>query len=247
MKYKVKKHLPITEIFGHEVACILSEKIKTVHKSFDAKSFYSYIIHHVKNKRYQERVEIVADAINKHLPKEYSEAISILRKIFGPPNPHETGMFKNYYWLLPIAKYVEKYGINHFNISIQTIAEVTKRCTGEYAIRAFAKKYPNKTLNVCTRWALHQDFHLRRLASEGLRPKLPWAKKLYLWNDNPDPIFKILELLKEDEVRFVKKSVANHLRDWTKINPHYTNKILSRWSKSRNPNTIWIVQYAQRK
>ena len=99
---------------------------------------------------------------------------------------------------------------------------------------------------MCTKWAKSKNFHLRRLASEGLRPKLPWAPKLDVWNDNPKPIFEILEILKEDEVKFVKKSVANHVRDWVKVNPKDATKVINRWSKSKNEHTQWILKHAQR-
>jgi 3-methyladenine DNA glycosylase AlkC len=167
-------------------------------------------------------------------------------RILGPENENETGMFTHFYWLMPVGKFIEKYGLDHFTLSIAAIEEVTKRNTGEYAIRPYARKYPDKTLQVCMRWAKSKNFHLRRLASEGLRPKLPWAPKLDIWNTTPEPVFDILNLLKEDEVRFVKKSVANHVRDWMKVNPPATKKLLTRWSQSKNEHTRWIVKYASR-
>lgn len=88
---------------------------------------------------------------------------------------------------------------------------------------------------------------MRRLASEGSRPKLPWATKLDTFIERPEPIFKILELLKEDEVRFVKKSVANHMRDYLKVNRDAALDVLQRWGTSSNPHTLWIVKHARRR
>jgi 3-methyladenine DNA glycosylase AlkC len=79
-----------------------------------------------------------------------------------------------------------------------------------------------------------------------LRPKLAWATKLDTWNLNPKPVFEILEILKEDDVKFVKKSVANHLRDWIKVNPTEAKKIIDQWSTSKNEHTKWILKHAQR-
>lgn len=95
-------------------------------------------------------------------------------------------------------------------------------------------------------WAVPDNFHLRRLASEGLRPKLPWATKLDTFNDNPEPVFELLERLKEDEVMFVKKSVANHLTDWIKVNPNAVMPLIERWKTSSNKHTQWIVKRATR-
>lgn len=238
--------ISITNAFGEELAILLSEKILSVYKDFSRTEFCRSIKKEVVNKSYTERVEIIADNLKKYLPKKYTEALAILMQIVGPENTEETGMFKKFYWLMPVGKFIEKYGLDNLSVSIKAIEEVTKRSTGEYAIRPYARKYPGKTLMICKKWAQSKNFHLRRLASEGLRPKLPWAPKLDTWNTDPKPVFEILEILKEDEVRFVKKSVANHLRDWVKVNPKEAQKVIARWSKSKNEHTKWILKHAQR-
>lgn len=238
--------ISITLVFGEKLSVLLADKIESVYGEFDSKSFVRDTKKEVAGKSYTKRVEIIADLLQRHLPKEYPKALEILIKILGPENQEETGMFTHFYWLLPVAKFVEKYGLEDFRISIRAIEEITKRNTGEYAIRPFARKYPAKTLKVCTRWAKSKNFHLRRLASEGLRPKLPWATKLDVWNNDPEPIFAILNLLKRDEVKFVKKSVANHVRDWMKVNPQEARKLIAQWSKSENEHTMWILKHAQR-
>lgn len=236
----------ITEAFGEQLAVLLAKKIATVYKEFDAKGFVKDAKKQVVAKRYTQRVDVLADLLKQYLPEKYPEALGILLQILGPENPEETGMFTNFYWLMPVGKFVEKYGLDDFDLSIKAIEEITKRNTGEYAIRPYARAYPDKTLAVCAKWAKSKHFHLRRLSSEGLRPKLPWAPKLDVWNDNPKPIFAILELLKEDEVKFVKKSVANHVRDWVKVRPKETKKLISDWSKSKNEHTKWILKHAMR-
>lgn len=239
-------HISITEAFGENLANLLADKIVTVYKEFPKKDFCKNIKKEVADKSYTERVEIIALNLKKYLPEKYTEALAILMHILGPENKEETGMFKNFYWLMPVGKFIEKYGLENFSVSVKGIEELTKRNTGEYAIRPYARKYPQKTLVICKKWAVSKNFHLRRLASEGLRPKLPWATKLDIWNTNPKPVFEILEILKEDEVKFVKKSVANHLRDWLKVNPSKAKKVVSRWSKSKNDHTKWILKHAQR-
>ena len=238
--------ISITEAFGENLAVLLANKISAVYQKFDAKRFISDVKKDVIGKRYTERVEIIADHLKNNLPLKYIDALAILLQIFGPENEEEIGMFTNFYWLMPVGKFIEKYGLDNFTESIKAIEELTKRNTGEYAIRPYARKYPAKTLSVCKKWAKSKNFHLRRLASEGLRPKLPWASKLDVWNDNPKPIFEILELLKQDEIKFVKKSVANHLRDWVKVNSKEAQKIINAWSKSKNEHTRWILKHAQR-
>jgi len=214
--------ISITDAFGAPLAKLLADKIALAHPNFPKKEFCKSIEKEVVGKSYTERVGIIANNLKKYLPEKYGDALDILMHILGPENPEETGMFTNFYWLMPVGKFVALYGVQDpkdFTRSIKAIEELTKRNTGEYAIRPYARAYPEKTLAVCTKWAQSKNFHLRRLASEGLRPKLPWATKLDVWNTNPKPVFGILEILKEDEIKFVKKSVANHLRDWVKVNP----------------------------
>jgi 3-methyladenine DNA glycosylase AlkC len=238
--------ISITESYGEDLAVILADKIVNVYPEFDSKGYAADIKKAVIGKRYTERIEIHAQLFHKYLPQSYKEALGILLQILGEENPSQTGMFTHYYWLMPVGKFVELYGLNDFDISMKALEEITKRNTGEYAIRPFARKYPEKILSVCMKWAKSDNFHLRRLASEGLRPKLPWATKLDIWNDNPSPVFDIIEILKEDSVKFVQKSVANHLRDWIKVNPQEAQKIIDTWSKSSNNNTKWILKHAQR-
>lgn len=237
----------ITELFGANLAALLADKIVPEYKKFDKKGFIIAIDGRVKDKTYTQRIEIIAEELRHYLPQNYSKALAILMQILGPENPNETGMFREFYWLMPVGKFIEKYGLDDFDISMQAIAEVTKRNTGEYAVRPYIRAAPEKALGYLTKWAKSDNFHLRRLASEGLRPKLPWAPKLDTFIDNPASVFAILEILKEDPVKFVQKSVANHLTDYLKVNPAPTEKLLDEWRKSDNKATQWIVKHATRK
>lgn len=237
----------ISEYFGRNLAELLSAKIIKVYPAFKAAIFCKRVEKQVAGKTYTQRIQILTAELQLHLPVDYEEALPILLSILGEENPNETGMFKHYYWIMPIGKFISEYGLRHFKLSIRGIEEVTKRNTGEYAIRPFIVKYPDKTLQVMKKWAKSPNFHLRRLASEGLRPKLPWAPKLNIFIHNPDPVFHILEMLKEDEVMFVKKSVANHLTDWIKVNREKTLPIIKAWKKTNNNHTQWIIKRATRK
>ncbi|MFT4303657.1 MAG: DNA alkylation repair protein [Candidatus Woesearchaeota archaeon] len=237
----------ITKWFGENLAKILSEKIYKVYKKFNKKEYISKIKKNSKNLSYTQRIELHADSLKEFLPHSYSESVKILISILGDENPNETGMFTNYYWIMPIGKFVEKYGINDFNTSIKAIEEITKRNTGEYAIRPFIRKYPKKTIKILQKWSKSKNFHLRRLSSEGSRPKLPWSTKLDIFIDNPKPVFKILENLIKDDVMFVKKSVANNITDYLKVNKRDTILFIKKHQKSTNKNTQWILKYATRK
>lgn len=172
MAYKKLKYW-----FDRELAILLADKISDVYPDFPIKRFVQDIDQNVRNLELKDRVEVIADEIGKSLGDSYPINVELLLQILGPENPDETGMFTNYYWIMPIAKYVEKYGLNYFEISINAIAEITKRNTGEYTVRPYIETFPEQTLDVMLNWSLDENFHVRRLSSEGVRPKLPWAKK----------------------------------------------------------------------
>lgn len=236
----------IAKWFGDNLAELLAQKIQGVWSEFDSQCYIKTIKTMCKDLSYTKRIELHAQILHQLLPQKYPEAVKILTSILGSENPNETGMFTHFYWILPIGKFVELYGLDYFDGSIKAIEEITKRNTGEYAIRPFIRKYPEKTMRVMKKWAKSKSFHLRRLASEGCRPKLPWATKLETFNEDPKLVFEILELLKEDTVKFVKKSVANNLRDYLKVNPTEAKKLITKWSQSDNENTKWILKHAQR-
>lgn len=237
----------ITEYFGANLAQLLADKIIEQYPDFERQAFIKDIKIDCITKSYTQRIELLADKLKLYLPSDYPNSLGILSAVLGPENPKEDGMFKHFYWIMPIGKFVEKYGLDHLDLSLRAIAEITKRNTGEYAIRPYIRKYPAALLTKMEAWSHSENFHLRRLASEGLRPKLPWAPKLDNFIEEPQPIFKILENLKEDPIKFVQKSVANHLTDYLKVNYSAANKLLKKWDKSGHPSTQWIVKHATRK
>lgn len=236
----------VKDWFDIQLAIDLSSKIIKEYPEFNTTSFVEYIAKEYLDLEYSGRVELIAKALHKHLPKEYSKAIKILVGIMGSENLKETGMFKEYYWLLPISTFIILYGLDHYDESIKAIYELTKRNTGEYAIRPFLKKYPKKTYNLMKKWSKDSNYHIRRLASEGIRSRLPWSFKLDESINNPELVLDVINNLKEDNILFVKKSVANNLNDMLKDNYDYAINVINEWSKSDNVNTKWIVKHATR-
>lgn len=243
MAYKKVKYW-----FDKELAEMLSEKIAEVRKDFPVNKFIKTIEEETDDLELKDRIEVFADALHEDLGGDYAENVEVLMKILGSENEEETGMFTNFYWLMPVAFYTEKYGLEHFEKSMEAIKEITKRNTSEYAIRPYLDKYPAKTLKVLKKWSKDDNFHVRRLASEGVRPRLPWAKKSDAFVEDPTPILPVLENLKDDKVKYVQKSVANCINDIFKDNYHLAKDLINAWSKD-NPGTErrWIMKHALRK
>ncbi|MCL6265824.1 DNA alkylation repair protein [Flagellimonas myxillae] len=233
--------------FDADLAELLADKLLATGVTFDKNSF----VHAVGEKLYylelKDRVELMADALHTHLSDDYCTALSQLVGILGPKNEKETGMFKEFFWVMPIAKYVEKYGLDHFDSSMDAILEITQRNTGEYTIRPYLEEFPEKTLQVMLAWSKDKNKHVRRLSSEGVRPRLPWATKLDSFIGDPTPLFPILDSLKDDPSKYVQKSVANCINDVLKDNPEIGKAWLSSWTTGKiSKERKWIVKHALR-
>ena len=239
-----KKH---KEWFDRDLAQVLSQKISKVYPEFNSQGFITDIDKGVEKLELKARLSYFSDRFHDYLPDDYPQAAAILVSILGAENPNETGMLSEYYWTLPIATFVEEYGLEHYAESIDAIAEVTKRSTGEFAIRPYLQTEPSKTLKIMQQWSLSDNFHLRRLASEGARTRLPWATKLAFLIEDPQPVLPILENLKDDPIRFVQKSVGNHLNDILKDNYDLGMNTILDWLQDASPARKWIIKHALRK
>ncbi len=233
--------------FDEELAKMLADKIQPLHPEFNKRQFIQKVKKGVTPLELKDRVELMADLLQQYISKDFESSWKILEQILGEENEKETGMFTEGYWIMPIAKFVEKYGLEEFTISMKAIEEITKRNTGEYTIRPFIEKYPKRTMKKMLRWSKNKNKHVRRLASEGCRPKLPWASKLQIFIDDPSPILPILENLKDDDFKYVQKSVANNLNDILKNNYSVAIDILKKWT-NQNPTSSrkWIIKHALR-
>ena len=233
--------------FDKELAQMLADKIKVFHPDLDFKNFIKTVNEQVEALELKDRIEVIADALYIMFGEEYEVSIENLLRILGPENEAETGMFTNFYWIMPIAKVVEKYGLNHFDLSMKAIEEVTKRNTGEYTIRPYLEAKTKKTLAQMKKWAASENRHVRRLASEGIRPRLPWASKLDNFINNPKPLFPILNKLNDDPSKYVQKSVANCINDILKDNYTLGQELINNWNvKSPSKERKWIIKHALR-
>jgi len=141
--------------------------------------------------------------------------------------------------------YVGCYGLDEWGLSLPALAFLTKSISAEYAIRPFLARDPQRAMEYVNAWPEDENEHVRRLASEGCRPRLPWGMALPAFKKDPSPILPILEKLKNDESESVRKSVANNLNDISKDHPELVLDICERWH-GQTKNTDWIVKHACR-
>ncbi len=234
--------------FDKDLAKLLANNIIEVKPDFAKKQFIQAVDKKVPDLELKDRVEAIADELYKYLGEDYEKGLHLLMQTLGPENEEETGMFTNFYWIMPIAKYVEKYGLKNHDISMKAIEEITKRNTGEYTIRPFIEKAPKKTLKRMLKWSKAKNRHIRRLASEGVRPRLPWASKLDMFIENPELILPILNNLKDDSSKYVQKSVANCINDILKDNFEIAQSLLEEWKGTEDisKERKWIIKHSLR-
>ena len=198
-------------------------------------------------KEFSERMDVFVNGFEQYLPNAYEQNIVIFEKILGEELKQETGMFTEGWWLWPIGRYVEKHGVENLKVSLAFIKELTKRFTGEYAIRPLLANKPKETIKEIIKWSKDKNVHVRRLASEGVRISLPWSKKLYTALDDFENYKTILTNLKNDTSKFVQKSVGNNLNDLYKEFPEKANEIIKEWNEDKpTKETLWIINHGLR-
>lgn len=146
---------------------------------------------------------------------------------------------------ISLSEYVAFYGEEHFDLSMEALRFFTQFGSSEFAIRPFLARELSRTLAIMTTWADDENEHVRRLASEGSRPRLPWSFQIKPLIEDPTPVAPILDRLKNDPSLYVRKSVANHLNDITRDHPEWVLDRLGGWPID-NPHTAWIAKHALR-
>ncbi len=191
----------------------------------------------------KQRTRRVTECLHCFLPNDFSKAVVQVVKI---AKYYQTNKVEEYTFpLIFLPDYVELYGQNHFTESMRALEYITPLISAEFAIRSFIVRYPKKTLAQIKKWTKHENHHVRRLASEGCRPRLPWAMALPKFIEDPTPILPVLEALKKDNSEYVRKSVANNLNDISKDHPDIVLQIVKRW-KGLSKETDWILKHASR-
>lgn len=180
--------------------------------------------------------------LGRHLPTDYERALGIIDKVAeGYPEGFTD------FALMCFPDFVEVYGQDehHWNLSMAALEKYTAFSSSEFAVRPFIINHEERMMRQMAAWAAHGNEHVRRLASEGCRPQLPWGQALAGFKKDPSPVLDILERLKADPSLYVRKSVANNLNDISKTHPDLVVKIARDWY-GKNKHTDWIVKHGCR-
>lgn len=242
----MEQNFQVRDVFNPSVVNQLAANLAQAWHKFDSKEFRTTINPQSKSLTFSQRSNLIRDTLWEYLPKEYPRALEIILKALPPelPNCEVTG-FEGFI-IMPQNDFVAKYGLDHYDLSMQALYQITKLFTAEGAIRPFIQNYPERTLAILLVWAEDENCHVRRLVSEGTRPRLPWTMQLKQFIEDPRPVLGLLEKLKTDPELMVRRSVANNLNDIAKDHPDLVVETLRRWSKTKDEGTQWLIRHAAR-
>jgi 3-methyladenine DNA glycosylase AlkC len=220
--------------------------IAAVHPAFPVRAFLDDVLAGYDTLELMPRGRRIAEILHRHLPQDYLAASEILLTSLGPilTQTDRNGMAPFLY--LSHVFFVAQYGLDHFERSMGLQYELTQRFTAEFSIRPFLVRYPTQTLARLKDWTRDPSPHVRRLVSEGTRPRLPWAPRLRAFQENPRPVLALLELLKDDPDLYVRRSVANNLNDIGKDHPAMLADTMRRWTARATPEREWVIRHALR-
>ena len=230
-------NVPFKDWFGASRYHRIAEKLAGAEPRFDRELFLRIALEGLAERELMARLRQTSVAADAALPGSFSDKVAVLRKIAAPESNSFVGIW--------YADFVGQYGTNHTKKALAALRYFTRFGSAELAIREFILQDPEFTLAEMIRWSTDQNEHVRRLASEGSRPRLPWGKQLGSLVADPRPTREILDNLCEDESLYVRKSVANHLNDISKDHPDYVLEVVNSWDQ-RNPHVAWITKHALR-
>ncbi|AEF54525.1 DNA alkylation repair protein [Marinomonas posidonica] len=239
--------------FNPQVIESMAAHFQAAWSEFDQVSFVDFATNDLANLELKERSKQITEAMFCYLPNDFTLASDILfaslrpyktEDIYGltPDNDGIVG------WaIMPMADYVGWYGQGHPDLSMALLKEMTKRFSSEFGIRHFLlSENKSKTLATLKEWTTDDNYHVRRLVSEGIRPRLPWAMQLPDFIANPMPVIELLETLKDDPEEYVRRSVANNLNDIAKDHPDLAANIALKWMADADENRKKLIRHACR-
>jgi len=242
----MKEKFLLKNIFDTKMISYIGQNIQDVYPSFDRDLFVLETMKAFETLTLSQRAQCISDTLHLFLPKDYLHAVDILESSLGPVIKDEKLEGYDCFYVMPLGVYVKDYGLEYFDRSMAALKEMTKRFSSEWPVRSFIEHDEKKALSYLGVWAEDENCHVRRLASEGSRPRLPWGTRLQKYIVDPAPVLTLLQKLKNEPSRLVQRSIANNLNDIAKDNPSHVIEFLQRWKSEGVKDIDWITSHACR-
>lgn len=234
----------LKNIFTRDLLEGFAQILQKVWSPFPADHFIEQVFHdNWKALELKERMRHISHCLQHTLPEEYPVAVQILSNTTQAMIDHSGEKMVFEYGFLP--DFVQCFGLEYPDISIPAMELMTRWTSAEFAVRPYLKRYPDRMYAQMQAWAQHPSWCVRRLASEGFRPRLPWGMGIPILKKEPQLILPVLELLKKDPSESVRRSVANNLNDISKDHPELVLDVAEQW-QGDNDDTNWVVRHACR-
>lgn len=241
------------ELISLESVRTTAKHLRRVDPSFPRDRFVRRASKGLADLELKARVQHVADALAESLPDSFAKACTTLEQSLAPARsdtdlgklvPCAQGLAGWVVW--PMTDFVARYGLQHPARALKALHAMTQRNTAEYAIRPFLIEHRDATMRMLAKWASDPSPHVRRLASEGSRPRLPWGVQLKHLVEDPTPMLSLLERLQDDASDYVRRSVANHLNDIAKDHPSIVAEWLERHLDGASDERRAMLRHASR-
>lgn len=236
--------------FNKKLITAIAAQIDAVHPEFDSPLFCTQAAKGLSNLELKARSKHIALALAAQLPAgnqtQFKQSISILLTSMGTPDDNGGMEGMGGFGYLPHLDYLELHGLPYPKIALPAMAKMTRFFSAEFAIRPYIIKHPELTRISLSKWMKDKDWRVRRLASEGTRPRLPWGQQLPDFIRDPQPVLAILAQLFNDENLIVRRSVANNLNDIAKDHPDLAADTAQQWLSSNGEHASWTAKHGMR-
>jgi 3-methyladenine DNA glycosylase AlkC len=243
---------PFKNLFNAGMIAEMARHFERVDPGFDAAAFISQAVEGLEALELKQRSRQITAALEAHLPQDFAAACDLMLAALHPDE--ETSLSDmsmdargiRGWGVMPMADFVAACGMDAFDDAMDVLAEMTKRSSSEFAVRPFIAADPERAMGHLTRWAASKNTHVRRLASEGSRPRLPWGMRLQVYVDDPAPLLPLLAALRDDSEEYVRRSVANNLNDIAKDHDDLVAEIARDWLRDASKERARLVRHACR-
>jgi 3-methyladenine DNA glycosylase AlkC len=235
---------PLKSQFGAAIPKRIASEIAHVFPAFNRTGFERDALHGFESLELLDRGRQLGRVLHAYLPPHFPDAVDVLLATLPATRAGDGGMAAFFY--LPHTEFVRAFGVGHFEPSMRALHALTQHFTGEFAIRPFLEHHQAETLDRLREWTRDPSAHVRRLVSEGTRPRLPWAPRLRAFQQDPTPVLALLDVLRDDPELYVRRSVANNLNDIGKDHPQRLVETAAQWMDGASDERRWIVQHALR-
>jgi 3-methyladenine DNA glycosylase AlkC len=243
----------LKHLLGRDATAHIASMLHGAWLRFDRRAFLAEVEAGYDELDLMARGRRIAEALRRQLPQAYPRAVEILVASMGPAmgldaagEPVSGDRAHSAFLYLPHSMFIAAHGLAHLEESLRAQHALTQRFTAEFSLRPFLQQHQAATLARLLDWTLDPSAHVRRAASEGTRPRLPWAPRLRGLMADPRPVLPLLERLRDDPSSYVRRSVANHLNDIGKDHPALLNRLARDWQVGAPPERQRLVRHALR-